>query len=58
MAKIRSNLKSPIGATSARRWQPQLEKHPSQNFRKGLKNGTGGGGVPYFRGFKNTLIPL
>jgi hypothetical protein len=48
-AKIRSNSKAPVRATSAKGWQPQPGKPPSLNFGKGLKNGAGGGGVqPFF----------
>jgi hypothetical protein len=37
MAKIKNILKSPVGATSAREWQPQPEKPPSLNFGKGFE---------------------
>ena len=42
-------LRSPIGATSVRAWQPQPGKSPSLNFGKDSKNGASGGGVqPFF----------
>jgi hypothetical protein len=37
MAKIKNILKSPVGATSARGWQPQPGKPPSLNFGKGFE---------------------
>lgn len=59
MAKIRSNSKSSIGATSTRGWQPQPKKPLSLNFGKGLKNGTGSGGSnPFLGEFKNPLLPF
>jgi hypothetical protein len=48
MAKIIRNSKSSVGATSARGWQRQPGKSLSRNFGKGLKDGTGGGGVQHF----------